>query len=99
MHIKHNFIKYSETNVEIGGIHSGGRFKLSHQIPNITYQKSWNNTIVFRIFKAKDCRVVMLKSDWKDSENKWILFNEMVVSHELKYFAINSWELLGGSKK
>ena len=40
MHIKHNFIKYSETNVEIGGIHSGGRFKLSHQIPNITYQKS-----------------------------------------------------------
>ena len=99
MHFKHNFIKYSETNVETGGIHSGGRFKLSYQIPNITYQKSWNDTIVFSIFKAKDCRLVMLKSGWIVSENKWILLNEMVVSHELRYFGINSWELLGGSKK
>ena len=52
IHIQHDFIKDSGINVEIGGNRSGGSFKLSYQIANVTYPNSWNITIVFSIFEA-----------------------------------------------
>lgn len=38
--IQHDFIKDSGINVEIGGNRSGGSFKLSYQIANVTHPNS-----------------------------------------------------------
>lgn len=39
-HIQHDFIKNCGINVEIGGNCSGGSFKLSYQIANVTHPNS-----------------------------------------------------------
>ena len=40
IHIQHDVSKDSGINVEIGGNHSGGSFKLSYQIANVTHPNS-----------------------------------------------------------
>ena len=56
MLVQHSFIKDNEIHVKIGGDHGGGSFKLSYQIANVSHPNRTDNTVVFSIFEAKNCR-------------------------------------------
>jgi len=46
----------NEIHVKIGGDHGGGSFKMAFQILNTKAPNSRENTVVFTLFEAKDCR-------------------------------------------
>ena len=56
MLINYPFIK-NEIHLKIGGDHGGGSFKMSFQVASVVNRNRKDNTIVFRIFEAKDYRV------------------------------------------
>ena len=47
----------NEVHLKIGGDHGGGSFKMSYQIVNVANPSSKDNTLVFSLIGAKDCRI------------------------------------------
>ena len=56
MIVHHPFLN-DEVHLKIGGDHGGGSFKMSLQVVNINNPNSKANTMVFRIFEAKDYHI------------------------------------------
>ena len=47
----------NEVHLKIGDDHGGGSFKMSYQIVNVANPSSKDNTLVFSLIGAKDCRI------------------------------------------
>ena len=47
----------NEVHLKIRGDHGGGSFKMSYQIVNVANPSSKDNTLVFSLIRAKDCRI------------------------------------------
>ena len=49
-------ITQSEIHLKIGGDHGGGSFKMSFQVANVSNPNKPQNSVVFSVMEAKDCK-------------------------------------------